>query len=84
MLHWEGFSFEDGKHLESRQLGVPAFFWTKHRHPKRGPPILKIKPRLDRGDQRGFMRWASAGPKFSVSCTARALCEPGQQLWAFV
>ena len=31
--------------------------------PKRGPPILKIKPRVDRGDQRGFLRSASAGAK---------------------
>ena len=31
--------------------------------PSGGPPILKLKPRLDRGDQRGFMRSASAGAK---------------------
>ena len=31
--------------------------------PSGGPPIRKIKPRLDRGDQRGFLRSASAGAK---------------------
>jgi len=49
--------------LSALGRAIPAFLWTKHRHPKRGPPIRKIKPRLDRGDQRGFLRSASAGAK---------------------
>jgi hypothetical protein len=32
----------------------PCILWTKHRHPKRGPSIPKIKPRLERGDHGVF------------------------------
>ena len=52
----------DSPPCKALSRAVPTFLWTKHRPPS-GFPILKIKPRLDRRDQRGFLRSACAGAK---------------------
>ena len=55
-----GADFAHCRHSAARSL---HFSGLSIATPSGGPPIRKIKPRLDRGDQRGFLRSASAGAK---------------------